>query len=606
MQKFTSKILLSVAVALTIILLATPLKVGLSQTTSPAVNTLTFHGDSQRLGWNAAETALTPTSVSSGSFGPLWNSPQFDSLEIGGTIYAPHLYASPLYVDNVVLSGGQFANSTVNAVFAATNNGFVYAVNASPTSGDNPIDAGTILWSQRLGTPTIIPGFDGDLPLGVLSTPIIDLNASPPRLYVASVDASAGWQVFALDLTNGNILPGWPIAINDEVLAPVNQNGPAKFQGTLEMSQRGALNLSPDRNLLYVPFGAYNDGGAGWMVTIDTLNAVVKSAFSGAPSSEATANGGMWASGGAAVDNEGRVYVTSGNSPTESANAPGVWGQSLLVWSGQSTLQLSGTYTPFNYCAMDEGDIDLAGGGPLILPELDASTTSTPHLVTFGGKQGNVYLVDRDNLPGRLDQRQPCSTDSTTDGSLLPPDPQPQFGTRGPLNVFGPYSENFGNSDYAKGRTTPAYFQGSDGTPYLFVSGTSKAAINSTTSVPPSFARLRIVTAPNQPAYLAVDATENSLTFLTPGSPVVTSNGSSNAIVWVLVANITRSQSLTENNVPHPILYAIDATTLSPLWNSTPEQLNVGGKYNLPAIAHGVVFVGTDRIQAFGLASPES
>jgi hypothetical protein len=74
-------------------------------------------------------------------------------------------------------------------------------------------------------------------------------------------------------------------------------------------------------------------------------------------------------------------------------------------------------------------------------------------LITFGGKQGNMYLVDRDVLPGRLDQRQPCSTDSTTDLSLMPPGPQPQFGARGPLNVFGPYSEDFGQTDHAKARS---------------------------------------------------------------------------------------------------------------------------------------------------------
>jgi hypothetical protein len=32
-----------------------------------------------------------------------------------------------------------------------------------------------------------------------------------------------------------------------------------------------------------------------------------------------------------------------------------------------------------------------------------------------------------------------------------------------------------------------------------------------------------------------------------------------------------------------------------------PDQLNVGGKYSTPIVAHGVIFVGTDRIQAFGL-----
>src|SRR5258708_13622136 len=34
-----------------------------------------------------------------------------------------------------------------------------------------------------------------------------------------------------------------------------------------------------------------------------------------------------------------------------------------------------------------------------------------------------------------------------------------------------------------------------------------------------------------------------------------------------------------------------------------PAQLNVGGKYNAPAFARGTVFVGTDRIQAFGLGA---
>jgi hypothetical protein len=29
----------------------------------------------------------------------------------------------------------------------------------------------------------------------------------------------------------------------------------------------------------------------------------------------------------------------------------------------------------------------------------------------------------------------------------------------------------------------------------------------------------------------------------------------------------------------------------------------VGGKYSTPAIAHGVVYVGTDRVHAFGLMS---
>ena len=562
-------------------------------------NVLTFHGDRQRTGWISNEAILTPANVSSGSFGPLWNSPQLDSVTIGGTTYPPHLYASPLYVDSVTMTAGAYGGLAFHVVYAGSSNGFVYAVNASTTTGVNPVAAGTILWKRQLNTPTGAGNVDGGIPLGILGTPIIDITATPARLYVASNDATQGWQVFALDIASGNILPGWPLTINNTTLAPINQNGPTTWQAPV-MSQRGALNLSLDGRLLYVPFGAYGDGGAGWMVAVDTATPSLASAFAGAPSSVAFANGGMWASGGPAVDDQGRLYSTTGNGTTNTTNVPGYWGQSVLVWAPGIPLRLVGTYTPWNYCQMDLGDTDLSGGAAVVLPDLGIANTSTPHLITFGGKQGNQYLVNRDRMPGSLVSRPPCSTSSATDLSLVPPGLQPQLGQPGPLNVFGPYSEDFNNTDYAKARSTGAYYRAADGSNFLFVTGSSKAAANSQQTVPPCIVKLRIVTSPGQSAYVAVEASENTFGFLSPGSPWVTSNGPANAIVWVLVANVTRSASLVGPGVPHPILYALDPVTLKALWISTPAMLNVGGKYSVPAFGHGMVFVGTDRIQAFG------
>jgi hypothetical protein len=251
---------------------------------------------------------------------------------------------------------------------------------------------------------------------------------------------------------------------------------------------------------------------------------------------------------------------------------------------------------------MDTADTDLAGSTPMILPDLDPATTSTPHLVSFGSKQGNAYLVSRDYLPGALNQRPPCSSDPSSDASLIPPDPQPYYGgLPGPLNVFGPYSETCTMSDNARMRTTPAYFQGADGTSYVFVSGAQKQSDCNRTPVPPGLSRLRVNTGPGQPASLQVDAADAVLSLFSPGPPVVTSNGSTNAIVWIMDANVYRSASLVGSGVPHPVLYALDASTLQLLWNSNSSQLNVGGKYNHATIANGVVFVGTDRIQAFGI-----
>ncbi|HKE29419.1 MAG TPA: hypothetical protein VKB88_44020 [Bryobacteraceae bacterium] len=563
-------------------------------------NILTFHGDSQRTGWISSESALTPRSVSGGAFGPLWDSPQFDSVTIGGTTHRPHLYASPLYVDRVTMTAGEYAGGTFHVVYAGSSNGFVYAVNAAYPSSLDRVAPGAILWKRRLGTPS--GKLDGGIPLGILGTPVIDLNTNPPRLYVASADVTQGWQVFALDITSGNILPGWPLNINNTALAPINQNGPAIFREAIAMSQRGALNLSPDGKLLYVPFGAYLDNAPGWMVAVDTRTPALASAFSGAPSDVAFANGGMWASGGPAVDDQGNVYSTTGNGTLDTPAVPGFWSQSVLKWGPGSPLRLVGTYTPWNYCQMDQSDMDLSGGAAVVLPDLGSANASTPHLITFGGKQGNQYLVDRDHMPGSLVARPGCSGDPATDQSLSPPGPQPQFGKPGPLNVFGPYTETFGSLDYAKGRSTAAFFRSADGSNFLFVTGSSKAAADSEATVPPCIVKLRIRISPGSPAYLAVEASANSFGFLSPGSPWVTSNGSNDAVVWVLVANVTRIASLTRD-VPHPILYALDAGTLEALWISTPPMLNVGGKYNTPAFGPGMVFVATDRIQAFGLDS---
>src|SRR4051812_48471418 len=83
----------------------------------PVTETTTFHVDALRTGWYPNETVLTPATVSGGGFGPLWSSPQFDYVTLGNTTYAPHLYASPLYLDDVALTTGPFNGRRFHVVF---------------------------------------------------------------------------------------------------------------------------------------------------------------------------------------------------------------------------------------------------------------------------------------------------------------------------------------------------------------------------------------------------------------------------------------------------------------------------------------------------------
>ena len=89
-------------------------------------------------------------------------------------------------------------------------------------------------------------------------------------------------------------------------------------------------------------------------------------------------------------------------------------------------------------------------------------------------------------------------------------------------------------------------------------------------------------------------------------SPVVTSLNRKNAVVWVFDVNVPRSASLYGEDPPKPVLYAVDAVSMELLWRSAPGQLYPSGKYNEPLVTDGKVFVGTDRIQIFGLGATEA
>ncbi|HEY1957426.1 MAG TPA: hypothetical protein VGH28_17530 [Polyangiaceae bacterium] len=587
-----------------------------------------FHGGPARLGWTSQES-LSPARVGGASFGLSWASSDFDGVQIAGQQYAGRAYASPLYADDVTIAGGPFDASNVSVLFVATSNGIVYAINAfdAPCSSRS-IPPGEILWRASLVTPGVVPNLDGNLPMGTMSTPILDTSTTPPTLYVTAMDAQQGtwtWKVFALDASRGAVLPGWPVVLDRASVESVNRNGPAFFDDDARnVSQRGALALSPDGGRLYLTFGGYWDGAVGWIVAIDTRAPAAAASFSGAPDTlrdaqgnvSRHANAGMWAPSGPAVDAAGRVYMTTGNSEPSWETAPSTWGNSMLRWT--KDLVLDSTYTPYDFCTLDEGDVDVGGSSVVLLPHFSALQTTTPSLLAFGSKAGVAYLLDTTNIPGGVASRPACSMswdDSAHDGSLLPPSPSkdhcntvaqatcvaPAPSTdcaRGPLVIFGPAGD-VAAVDHAKMRTTPAYFESEGGTPYLYFSGSTKAALCAVDVVPPSIVRVRIAADAGGPAYLVQDAADTELRLVNPGSPVVSSDGGRDPIVWVVDENALRSASLLASPAQHPELYAVDGTTMQVLYRSEPGDLDVGGKYMTPVVAHGTVFVVTDRVQAF-------
>jgi autotransporter-associated beta strand protein len=613
----------------------------LSLTPAGTPNTLTFHGDAMRTGFNQNETVLTPTNVSA-NFGQVWQSPVLDG----------HLYASPLYMDSVsITTGGNSANhtgdgvvagsgKTLGVVFAATGGGTVYAIKAFDTNGPSGVAAGTILWKTFLGSPSA--GIDGNS-IGALGTPIIDAKAN--RIYVvASVNdyllpaadpnhGLAVFEVFALNLSNGAVIAGFPLAVTQSILQPINQNNLAGTgnqvafggAGSGAADERGALNLSADGSTLYIPFASYGSSNGGWLVTVATgvTNGVSNgqtpaliSAYSGTDQpGTAPGNGGIWGAGGPAIDSNGNVFVSTGDSPGGTKQTLGSWGNSVLGFGPGQTLALSGAYTPWNYQTQDTIDTDLGGAAPIII-QMPSGSSATTELLATGGKQGNAYLVDAGNhlnnpgtTPASLTMR-PAVVPPNQDPSLYDPTAMRTYFSppqAGPLNVFGPYSEQYGMVNYGRSRTTPATFVGPDGSYYVVWTGSQKVTDSSTVPTAPGIVVTKVVATPGQNAYLQI-VTQNTQTLSLPGASIITANGTSNPIVWVVDAGVQRSDSLSTGNFNNgaPTLYAFDALTMQPLWSSAYQQLDTGGKYNTIAVARGVAFIGTDRIQAFGLTTNTS
>lgn len=559
-----------------------------------------FHGDAARTGWNDRERELTPQRLRNGDFVHLWNSPP---LSAAGEVPA-RLFASPLYLADLRIATASGAQRH-DIVIAASTTGIVAAIAADERQGTA---AGQILWQRRVTSAPCGRGSNG-----ILATPIADRRAM--RLYVTSCDDADGWRVHALRLDTGEEIAGSPLRnLAAGVNAPgINRNGANAFPSGPAGLQRGALNLTNDRKHLLVTFGG--EPLSGWLIAIDTATFTVSSAFSVTPRAE-EGNGGLWASGGTAIDARGTIFFATGSSVLNTLagmgdrgvypESAGNWGQSIVAlrFNARGALHLVGTYTPFNYCQVGGTDIDLGSGTPIVV-DLPKKKIGAHLLVHTGSKQGNAYLLDRDHMPGGLTIRQPCATDLRTgaehDRSLLPPDAQPQFGTRGPLNVFGPYSERYGMGDFARSRTTPAYFRDARGRHFVFATGNAKISEDSAIDGGPGLVRLEIVTRNDSAPFLKIDATQKALAFRNPGSPFITSNGTRHAIVWVTDVNAPRSATLYGPDAPRPFLYAIDASTLEILWRSLPGELQAGGKYNEPAVVDGRVFIGTDRIQAYGL-----
>lgn len=510
---------------------------------------VTYHNNPARDGTNIQEYGLTTTTVNQASFGKLFSCP------VDGPVYA-----QPLWVPNLTLGGAAH-----NVIFVATQMDSAYAfdADASPcvqlwhvslidaahgaTAGETPVP------NNDVGN-----GFGDIQPtIGVTGTPVIDPSTGTLYVVSKSIDASVNFfqRLHALDVATGSE-KGSPATI----AASVNGTGDGSSGGVLAFNpqtqhQRPALALV--NGVVYIAWASHEDRNPYhcWVIGYNASTLARVSVFNGNPNG---GQGGTWMSGGAvAVDSAGNIYFNTGNGTFDanSATAPNNdYGDSVLKLSNGATV--SDWFTPFNQGALNAGDVDLGSSGVVLLPD---RASAPQHLVISGGKQGVLYLLNRD-LMGHYCNG--CAGDTNA------------------LQTFPAVTAFFG---------TPAFFQNS-----LYFAGAGDTLRQFSFDA-------------NTALFNTATTSQSAHVFQFPGAtPSVSAQGASNAIVWAIDSSQYGPPSSFGSGPA--VLHAYDATNVATeLWNSSQasgnrDQAGAAVKFTVPTVANGHVYIGTrTEVDVYGL-----
>ena len=476
----------------------------------------TWHYDNARTSANTSETVLTPSNVNSAGFGKLTTLP-VDGFVVGHPLYLPSV--------NVLGQGVH------NVVYVATMHDSVYAFDAD-SANTSPLWMTSILTYSPAGA-TSVPatvkkdsGTTGWAEVGIVSTPVIDPVTG--TLYLVAETYENGnviHRLHALDVTSGLEKFGGPTTI----AATYTLNGITTTFADLYQMNRPGLLLANGH--IYIAFGSNccNDYSQGWVLSYNATTLQQEGAYTAEPGKILAS---IWQKGaGLSADGDGNIYAET----SEGFYAAGTnLSISVLKLSQTGTsLALADWFTPYNYQYLSDKDLDL-NDGVLILPDQPGPY---PHEAVAEGKEGTIYLLNRDSM-GQL-----CSNCTTGDTQIVQEIPQ-GAGRQSGTPVY------WNNTVYFTGQSSPVFA-------YTLSNG---ALVN-----PPSAQSIRIGGG---------------------GHAIITANGNSHGILWFI--NGARD------------LWAMDAITLQTLYTSNQaangrDTLPPLAHFATPIAADGKVFVGTQN-----------
>jgi Putative Ig domain len=506
----------------------------------------TFHNDLNRDGANIQEYALTSANVTTGSFGKLFSCP------VDGAVYA-----QPLWVANLTVNGSQH-----NVVFVVTEHDSLFAFDADAAPcvllwQVSLIDVAHGAASGETSVPSNLVGTGrGNLypEIGVTGTPVIDPTTGILYVVSESVDPTQtlfNQRLHAINITTGAEETGAPLAIAATYPGTGAGGSSVAFSPKQELQRTG---LALVNGTIYVTWASNEDAAPyyGWVIgyTYNGATLARGPVFNVAPN---TGYSGIWMGGGApAADALGNLYLLTGNGTFNATNtsAPNNdYGDSLLKLATGANLSVAQYFTPSDQLSDQQNDKDFGSGGAAILADLPAGSPVN-HLIIGGGKDGSLYVLNRDLLGGSGD---------THSWQQIP------FGA-GIFSTGAYWNDNF----YLRGINAPlATYQ-----------------LNTSTAL-----------------FSPGPVSGSSYGF--PGaSPSVSASGTTNGIVWDIDDHLYCTPN--SQGCGPAVLHAFSATNVATeLWNSSTSSQDAAGnavKFSVPTIANGKVYLGSrTELDVYGL-----
>jgi hypothetical protein len=317
-------------------------------------------------------------------------------------------------------------------------------------------------------------------------------------------------------------------------------------------NQRAALLL--DNGHVYVAFASHHGLGNyhGWLFSYDASTLQQNAVFNVTPRS---LHGGIWQSGGGpSADSNHNVYVTTGNGPFDVNLGSNDYGDSFLRLNAAGALSVADYFSPCDQQTLSATSQEIGSSAPVLLPD-SAGSSSQPHLMIGGGKNGSLYVLNRDNLGA---YSYPCP-DSANRVQVVPV---------GDASIL----------------STPLFWNN-----LIYI-----AAGNGKLKALPM----------NGGILNSVQVASQSSEILGPqgATPVVSSNQANNAIIWL----IDSSGAHVAPNAP-AVLRAFDANDLSnEIYNSgmlaSRDAAGLAVRFTVPTVANGKVYMGTQgELDVYGL-----